>query len=142
MKKGDTVKIKATGQEVIIQDIFNNGMFKGHREVRLEHNFDTLINPKTGTFHFSFDDIEPIQPEPTDPYEGLDLSENLPSSEVVNEAEGLTCCPLLKLLDDTKDQVNNNEVEDYTDEQKEAFQAESYEHEMQAQAIHPDYYNI
>jgi hypothetical protein len=73
---------------------------------------------------------EPIEPIDThaDPYEGLDIPEDLPTSEVVNEALGLKTDPFMELLDKTKDQQSNDKpfekpttFEDLTEEQKKYY---------------------
>ena len=95
-------------------------------------NGSELVNTIQGTLgcakYYIDEYCEPIQPEPTDPYEGLDLSEDLPDSEVVNEALGLTTDRFMELLDRTKDQQSNDKpfekpktFEDLTPEQKEAY---------------------
>ncbi len=71
---------------------------------------NTIHGSLSCTQYYIDNNLEPLN-EPTDQYADLDLSEELPSSEVVNESEGVTCCPLLKLLDDTKDQVQGDQPE-------------------------------
>lgn len=108
MKIGDKVRVKATGQEGSIFEIEELGISKLYYTI-VNSDASLLFKGKY-QFMFGAEELEPLN-EPTDQYADLDLSEELPSSEVVNESEGVTCCPLLKLLDDTKDQVQGDQPE-------------------------------
>ncbi len=77
-----------------------------------------------------------------DKYEHLNESNDLPTSDQINTAFDKKNCPLLALLDATKEEDEPTKEDYYTEAQKEAMWYEHEQHSIDQQSVHPPHHMI